>query len=252
MDELEGMDVTPETGLFQYMVNAGFTPEAAAGILGNVYVETGPKQRYKAEAKQVRGPGRGLFQMEGNTLKAYNKWLEKNERTNSSLAQIDFMKETIYGDQQSLIGRGNARKLRESLESGDPTVAATAFANLWERPNVNRNPKYDERTTKAQQLYSMFTSPPKPQQFAQSDDPFVRMAQSSGTMMDAGMEGTGPIPVAQQQVDEEAANWDRLRAQLEQETGIYRTPMGAAPEGYRVAAKDDDLFFNKLLRRFWD
>ena len=93
---------------------------------------------------------------------------------------------------------------------------------------------------------------PKAEQFAQSDDPFVRMAQQSGTMTDAGMEGTGPIPVSQQQVDQEAANWARLRAQLEQETGIYANPSAASPETSQVAPKDDELFFNKLLKRFWD
>lgn len=151
--------------LYTYMINAGLSPEAAAGILGNMYVETGPKQRYQYEAKQVGGPGRGLFQMEGNMLKSYNGWLKSEKRTDSPYAQIDFMKETIYGSKQGIIGQGNAQKIRESFDSGNATVAATAFANLWERPNVNRNPKYNERTTAAENIDA---------RFAQSDDAFLR------------------------------------------------------------------------------
>lgn len=211
MNELEGMDTSYETTLYQYMVNNGFTPEAAAGILGNIYVETGPKQRYQYEAKQVGGPGRGLFQMEGNMLKEYNGWLKSEDRTNSPFAQIDFMKETIYGNKQNIIGRGNAKTLRESLEAGDPTVAATAFSNLWERPNPNRNPKYAERTAAAQEAYTKLSD----RAFAQSDDPFLR----------------------------------QMIAQAEKDTGVYKN---RTPETAPVAAKDDEMFLNKLLRRFWD
>lgn len=194
MDELEGMDTSYETTLYQYMVNNGFSPEAAAGILGNIAVETGPKQKYQYEAKQVGGPGRGLFQMEGAMLKEYNNWLKSEERTNSPFAQIDFMKETVYGAKQGIIGQGNAKKLRESLEAGDPLVAATAFANIWERPNPKRNPKYAERTTAAQDAYTRLSD----SQFAQSDDPFIR----------------------------------QLIEQAERDTGVYKRPsqMAVAPK----------------------
>ena len=72
------------------------------------------------------------------------------------------------------------------------------------------------------------------------------MAQAGGTTIDAGMEGTGPIPVSQQQIDQEAANWALLRAQLEQDTGIYANPSAAAPMPSEVASEED--YRNPLLK----
>ena len=78
---------------------------------------------------------------------------------------------------------------------------------------------------------------PDPQQFANSDNTWVRMAElNGGTTMDAGMQGVGNMEVTQAQRDQEAANWAKMRDQLERETGIYRTQAPQAP----VAAPQEE------------
>ena len=250
MNELEGMDTSPETSIFQYMVNSGFSPEAAAGILGNIYTETGPKQRYQYTAKQDKGgPGRGLFQMEGGKLKAYKNWLDKEERVDSPYAQVDFMKHTI--DTGYHIGAGNAATLRDYFNTGDPEAIADAFAKIWERPNPKRNPKYSERSEAAKQTLEKMNLP---------DDGFSR--ERSGGRGFAQTVQNFLFPSAQAS-DMEAYREAMLIQQAEKDTGVRNTlprrqdgsvdtEAFMKPAVQQVAPEDDELYINKLLKRFWD
>ena len=62
------------------------------------------------------------------------------------------MHETIYGDEQDIIGRGNAKKLRKGLEEAKtPEEAAEIFMNIFEKPGV---PHLDRRLEAASKYVS--------------------------------------------------------------------------------------------------
>ena len=224
MNELEGMDTSPETSIFQYMVNSGFSPEAAAGILGNIYTETGPKQRYQYTAKQDKGgPGRGLFQMEGGKLKAYKNWLDKEERVDSPYAQVDFMKHTI--DTGYHIGAGNAATLRDYFNTGDPEAIADAFAKIWERPNPKRNPKYSERSEAAKQTLEKMNLPDDGFNRERSGGRgFVKTAQQATEMAsDAPVMGVGNLELTE--AEKAARNAELDAALSSQERKWWENPL---------------------------
>lgn len=144
--------------VYNKLQDLGYSKEAIAGIMANIDVETGgtfdPEQKQKLSNGGI-GRGRGLFQLEvGNALyNGYADFLAKNNKTNSAESQLEFMHETIYGDYQDTIGRGHAKKLRETFESGDAKKATLEFMNRWERPGK----PHTERRLKAADTYVNFT-----------------------------------------------------------------------------------------------
>ena len=118
----------------------GYTPTAIAGIMANIDVETGGT--FNFQEKQRGGKGYGVFQFDFLNP-YYQKYLEKSEKKDSLESQIDFMHETVYGNEQDIIGRDNAKKLREGLENAKtPEEAAEIFMNIFEKPGV---PHLDRR-----------------------------------------------------------------------------------------------------------
>jgi hypothetical protein len=113
--------------------------------MGNIDVETGGSFDY-LQQQDGGGPGQGLFQLEGSKKESYNNYLNDNGLENSPRAQIDYMHETIYGDLQDEIGRGNAAKLRKIFETGTVEEITKAFEEIWERPGV---PHSDRRIASA-------------------------------------------------------------------------------------------------------
>tara|TARA_R100000482_G_scaffold116765_2_gene60051 strand:+ start:1699 stop:2280 length:582 start_codon:yes stop_codon:yes gene_type:complete len=121
------------------MIQKGFTPNAASGIMGNIGVETG--YTYDYQTKQGKGgPGYGLFQFEGNHMKNYQNFLKENEMQDSMQSQVDYMYDTIYGEGKNRddLGYGNAKKIREVFESGSVEDAANVFLDRFEKP---KNPE---------------------------------------------------------------------------------------------------------------
>jgi len=118
----------------------GYTSTAIAGIMANIDVETGGT--FNFQEKQRGGKGYGVFQFDFLNP-YYQKYLEKSEKKDSLESQIDFMHETVYGNEQDIIGRDNAKKLREGLENAKtPEEAAEIFMNIFEKPGV---PHLDRR-----------------------------------------------------------------------------------------------------------
>ena len=112
----------------------GYTPTAIAGIMANIDVETGGT--FNFQEKQRGGKGYGVFQFDFLNP-YYQKYLEKSEKKDSLESQIDFMHETVYGNEQNIIGAGNAKKLREGLENAKtPEEATEIFMNIFEKPGV--------------------------------------------------------------------------------------------------------------------
>ena len=122
-----------EQRVYNLLKDKGFTDAQVAGIMGNIAVETGGT--FSHTQKQKGGNGYGLFQFD-DKKKNYFEYLAKNELDDSPEAQIDFMYETIYGNEQDVVGRGNAKKIREALDNQYPEDIAVMFMKEWEKPGV--------------------------------------------------------------------------------------------------------------------
>lgn len=124
--------------VYNYMIQKGFTSNAAAGIMGNIGVETG--YTYDYTKKQDGGPGYGLFQFEGNHMKNYQNFLKENKVQDSMQSQVDYMYDTIYGEGKNRddLGYGNAQKIQEVFKSGSVEDAANVFLDRFEKP---KNPE---------------------------------------------------------------------------------------------------------------
>ena len=115
------------------LTEAGLSPSGVAGILANIDVETGGTFDYKQV--EVGGDGYGLFQLDpsGPLPTAYAEY--RAGREDSARLQVRFMLDTIYGDNQDVIGRGHAKELRKVIEEGSAEEVAVEFSNRWERPS---------------------------------------------------------------------------------------------------------------------
>jgi len=143
------VDIDFKTQTQNLLKAKGYTPTAIAGIMGNIDVETGGT--FNFQEKQRGGKGYGVFQFDFLNP-YYQKYLEKSEKKDSLEAQIDFMHETVYGDEQDIIGRGNAKKLRKGLEEAKTAEeAAETFMNIFEKPGV---PHLDRRLEAASKYVS--------------------------------------------------------------------------------------------------
>jgi len=139
---------TPES-ITSYLKNdKKLRPEAIAGILGNIDVETGGT--FDAAQKQSGGPGYGLFQLEGSKQKSYNKFIANKGMEDSPQSQLEYMYETIYGSLKKEIGHGNAKKLRKIFATGTVEDITTAFEQIWERPG---KPHSSRRLKSAKEHY---------------------------------------------------------------------------------------------------
>lgn len=138
-----------EKSAFQYLVARGYTREAAAGIIGNFYVESGmdPTKR-----QYYGGPGRGLaqwgFNMDGGRFNDLIDWARSQNRSEWSLdTQLDW---TIY----ELQTYGSFRELNRALKSShDVGYTTYYFGKIFEAP-ARLSDSIAERTSKAQQVLS--------------------------------------------------------------------------------------------------
>lgn len=162
-----------KTDIVYLLKNKGYSDAAIAGIVGNIDVETGGS--FKHNQKQYVGPGYGLFQFD--FLKPhYNKWLQSNKLEDSPQAQIDFFHDTVYGNSQDIIGRGNAKKLRSALEKDDPTQIAKDVSNIWLKPGV---PHLDKRKQAAADVFDSIkgTTPMEADPEAQMEQDWLERPQ---------------------------------------------------------------------------
>ena len=128
------VDIDLKTQTQNLVKGKGYSPNAIAGIMGNIDVETGGT--FNFQEKQRGGKGYGVFQFDFLNP-YYQKYLEKSEKKDSLESQIDFMHETVYGNEQDIIGRGNAKKLRKGLEEAESAQeAAKIFMDVFEKPGV--------------------------------------------------------------------------------------------------------------------
>lgn len=152
--------------VYNYMIQKGFTPNAAAGIMGNIGVET--RYTYDYTKKQDGGPGYGLFQFDstggpGNHMENYQNFLKENKMQDSMESQVDYMYDTIYGEGKNRddLGYGNAQKIQEVFKSGSAEDAANVFLDRFERPK-NPEASRKDRIRISNEVSEEFMSPQEP------------------------------------------------------------------------------------------
>lgn len=137
--------------VYKRLMDLGYKPEAIAGILGNIDVETGSSFAHD-QKQHGGGNGYGLFQFD-YMKPHYHKWLSAENKKDSLDSQVDFMHDIVYGKNQKLIGTGNAKKLRNILQDGDVASTAKGFMEIFEKPG---KPHVNRRLTSAKNFYDMY------------------------------------------------------------------------------------------------
>jgi hypothetical protein len=126
-------------------------PVVVAGIMGNIQHETGGS--FDASQKQYGGgPGRGLLQMEGEMLAAYQQYLKKNKLNDGPYSQVDFLESVLKSKDNYEVGDGHLIKLRQSARRGNPAEYALEFSKRVERPKEGKE-RNDLRQKYAQEWF---------------------------------------------------------------------------------------------------
>lgn len=118
-----------------YLQSQGLSKVAAAGVVGNLWQESGgnPKE-----------PGGGLAQWIGARWTALLAFAHTHGLSpDSSEAQLAYLVNDLRGPYSSLLSQLNA--------ATTPGQAATLFSNLYERPS---DPQLENRVNYAQQAYA--------------------------------------------------------------------------------------------------
>lgn len=123
-------------------------PEAIAGIMGNIDVETGGTYDYKT--KQIGGSAQGLFQFEKPHMDAYNQYKKDRNISPSASAQIEYVIDNIFSGVGLDIGAKNRTELIGSLANDSTEEITKKFSNLFLRPG---KPNLSKRIQKAQEVY---------------------------------------------------------------------------------------------------
>jgi len=126
----------------------GYSDEAIAGIMGNIAVESG--DTFDPAVRGDQGDAYGVFQM--NFMKPYyDEWRGDKEDTIAN--QVEFMHQTLQGEQQHVIGAGTAKELRELLATDNPDAITEGFMAKWERPDPTKS-HLDRRIESGQSYYN--------------------------------------------------------------------------------------------------
>jgi hypothetical protein len=156
--EMPAPKQNPIQSVYSKLIDLGFSPSAAAGLMANIDVETGGT--FNPSQRQLRGPGRGLFQLDpsGPLPRVYQQYLTNTGKTDTMDSQLEFMRDTIYGDTklQKVIGEGNTKRLRKVFEEGSPERVAKEFQDIWERP---RTPHEERRIESARRFKEIYVEP---------------------------------------------------------------------------------------------
>lgn len=144
-----GSAIENERVAFKYFVNQGYTRAAAAGIIGNFYVESGMDPTKK---QYFGGPGRGLAQWgygeDGNRFNDLIKWARSKGKSEWALdTQLEW---TVY----EMNTYSWFRKMNNALKSTNDVAYATYyFGDVFEGP-ANLSASINERIRYANQVYN--------------------------------------------------------------------------------------------------
>ena len=126
-------------------------PVVVAGIMGNIQHETGGSFDW-AQKQYGGGPGRGLLQMEGDMLKAYQEYLKKNKVSDGAYSQIDFLESILKSKDDYQVGDGHLKQLKRTAMTGNPSAYALEFSKRVERPKEGKE-RNDLRQKYAKEWY---------------------------------------------------------------------------------------------------
>ena len=133
----------------------GSNPALISAMLGNIDVETGGT--FDFQQKQKGGNGYGLFQFDFHKP-FYKKFLKENQLEDSVDSQIKYTFENIYGNQQKVIGEGNAEKLREAFKTkSNPIELSDDIMNIFLKPGK----PHADRRRESTRMYSLAITPAK-------------------------------------------------------------------------------------------
>ena len=88
----------------------------------------------------------------------YNQYLKDNDLQDSVDSQVRYTFENIYGNQQKIIGEGNAEKLRESFKTkSNPIELSDDIMNIFLKPGK----PHADRRRESTRMYSLAITPAK-------------------------------------------------------------------------------------------
>lgn len=191
---------------YEYFVAQGYSPQAAAGIVGNLVHESNLNTTVEGDIGYKGGSSRAIAQWRGERLKRLkekygNNWTDFNN-------QLEFVKyelETTH------------KKANERLRnSKDAYEAGQAFSDLYEIPAV----KYKDnknRQNKVNKIYSLYANqqPTITQDFSNYENPtpLPKFATSP-----VALQNLPEIETAEEQEPQEVA---QARENLQQKTNEY-------------------------------
>lgn len=128
--------------IWNYFKKQGFSDAGTAGIMANLYHESG----YKSEQRQLGGgPGRGLAQWEGPRFTALQNFArERSKPWTDMQTQLDFLMHEMKTNH-------GASFIESFKTSTNAYNSAAKFENEFERPAVNHN---RERGTTAKDIFN--------------------------------------------------------------------------------------------------
>ena len=124
-----------------YFLAQGWTHNQAAGIVGNLQVESNVDP---GRGQDGGGPGYGLAQWEGPRQRAFQAWAGKDIHGSSMEDQLAFIQHELETTES-----GAAKALRAT---NTPEDAARVFCERYERPGISH---LDRRMACAKLIASM-------------------------------------------------------------------------------------------------
>ena len=146
----QGGDV--QETVWGYLVTHGYTPEAAAGIMGNIEAESGFNTSAVESSVTNPGEGIGLIQWSFGRKAQLIAFAQSQGKPWSDIGvQIAFLDYEMNGAEGTVFPGGvNGFKNLKSIEE-----ATSQFCWLFERPNVNYA-HYERRISAAHAYYEMY------------------------------------------------------------------------------------------------
>lgn len=159
--------------IINHLRSRGIRPQAIAGIVGNIAVETGGSFDFSQKQTRTGSPtdpetldygGYGLFQFDdyspGQGHRSwYKSYLEKNNKEDSAESQLDYFLDTVYaskGDPNyeytEKLGSGDAGVLKAYLDTNEnPSQISDAIVDRFEKAGI---PHSDRRRRAAEETFA--------------------------------------------------------------------------------------------------